>query len=68
MLMVGVLEAETVKFALGRASDASIRRRGTSAPRSSGARFITPPKDLPARFAGYLRDPDGYLIEVRQPR
>ena len=33
---------------------------------SKGARFITPPKDHGAEIRCYMRDPDGYLIEVGQ--
>jgi predicted enzyme related to lactoylglutathione lyase len=31
-----------------------------------GARFITPPMDRQYEIRAYLRDPDGYLIEVGQ--
>ncbi|MFF8959758.1 VOC family protein [Streptomyces sp. NPDC014894] len=31
-----------------------------------GARFLTPPIDRKAELRCYLRDPDGYLIEVGQ--
>jgi lactoylglutathione lyase len=31
-----------------------------------GARFLTPPMDRGAELRCYLRDPDGYLIEVGQ--
>ena len=33
---------------------------------SRGARFLTPPIDRGAELRCYLRDPDGYLIEVGQ--
>ena len=33
---------------------------------SRGARFLTPPIDRGAEIRCYLRDPDGYLIEVGQ--
>jgi catechol 2,3-dioxygenase-like lactoylglutathione lyase family enzyme len=33
---------------------------------SKGARFLTPPKDHGAETRCYMRDPDGYLIEVGQ--
>jgi predicted enzyme related to lactoylglutathione lyase len=33
---------------------------------SRGARFLTPPADRGAEIRCYLRDPDGYLIEVGQ--
>jgi len=33
---------------------------------SKGARFLTPPKDHGAEIRCYMRDPDGYLIEVGQ--
>ena len=33
---------------------------------SKGARFITPPKDHGGEIRCYMRDPDGYLIEVGQ--
>jgi predicted enzyme related to lactoylglutathione lyase len=36
--------------------------------RSRGAEFITEPKDHPSEFRGYIRDPDGYLIEVGQTK
>jgi catechol 2,3-dioxygenase-like lactoylglutathione lyase family enzyme len=31
-----------------------------------GARFLTPPKEHPTELRCYIRDPDGYLIEVGQ--
>jgi catechol 2,3-dioxygenase-like lactoylglutathione lyase family enzyme len=31
-----------------------------------GARFLTPPKQHPTELRCYIRDPDGYLIEVGQ--
>jgi hypothetical protein len=31
-----------------------------------GAQFITEPKDLDGELRCYIRDPDGYLIEVGQ--
>jgi lactoylglutathione lyase len=34
--------------------------------RSRGARFITEPKKHATEFRCYMRDPDGYLIEVGQ--
>ncbi|WP_326564023.1 VOC family protein [Micromonospora peucetia] len=34
--------------------------------RSRGARFLTEPKDHGAEIRCYLRDPDGYLIELGQ--
>ena len=34
--------------------------------RSRGARFLTPPQDRGSEIRCYLRDPDGYLIEVGQ--
>ena len=34
--------------------------------RSRGAKFITEPKVHPWEKRGYIRDPDGYLIEVGQ--
>jgi lactoylglutathione lyase len=34
--------------------------------RSRGARFLTPPQDRDGEIRCYLRDPDGYLIEVGQ--
>lgn len=33
---------------------------------AKGARFLTPPIDRKAELRCYLRDPDGYLIEVGQ--
>ncbi|MFD9003261.1 VOC family protein [Streptomyces sp. NPDC059582] len=33
---------------------------------AKGARFLTPPIDRKAEVRCYLRDPDGYLIEVGQ--
>jgi catechol 2,3-dioxygenase-like lactoylglutathione lyase family enzyme len=33
---------------------------------SRGATFLTPPVDMGAEIRCYLRDPDGYLIEVGQ--
>ncbi|MBV8401855.1 MAG: VOC family protein [Acetobacteraceae bacterium] len=34
--------------------------------RSRGGEFLTPPKDHGVEIRCYLRDPDGYLIEVGQ--
>ena len=34
--------------------------------RSRGGEFLTPPKDHQMEIRCYLRDPDGYLIEVGQ--
>jgi predicted enzyme related to lactoylglutathione lyase len=34
--------------------------------KAKGAEFITPPMDRGAEIRCYLRDPDGYLIEVGQ--
>jgi len=31
-----------------------------------GAQFLTPPKQLETEMRCYIRDPDGYLIEVGQ--
>jgi len=34
--------------------------------KAKGAQFVTPPIDRDAEIRCYLRDPDGYLIEVGQ--
>ena len=34
--------------------------------RAKGAEFVTPPIDRGAEIRCYMRDPDGYLIEVGQ--
>ena len=34
--------------------------------KSKGAKFVTPPIDREAEIRCYMRDPDGYLIEVGQ--
>jgi catechol 2,3-dioxygenase-like lactoylglutathione lyase family enzyme len=34
--------------------------------KSKGAEFVTPPTDRQAEIRCYMRDPDGYLIEVGQ--
>jgi hypothetical protein len=34
--------------------------------RAKGAEFVTPPIDRQAEIRCYLRDPDGYMIEVGQ--
>lgn len=34
--------------------------------RSGGAQVLTPPQDRDGEIRCYLRDPDGYLIEVGQ--
>ena len=34
--------------------------------KSKGAEFLTPPIDREAEIRCYMRDPDGYLIEVGQ--
>ena len=31
-----------------------------------GAEFLTPPQDMGAEWRAYIKDPDGYLIEVGQ--
>ncbi|MGB8967062.1 MAG: VOC family protein [Candidatus Cybelea sp.] len=36
--------------------------------RARGAQFITEPKDLGGELRCYIRDPDGYLIEVGQAK
>jgi catechol 2,3-dioxygenase-like lactoylglutathione lyase family enzyme len=36
--------------------------------RRKGAEFLTEPKDHAAEIRCYMRDPDGYLIEVGQSR
>jgi catechol 2,3-dioxygenase-like lactoylglutathione lyase family enzyme len=36
--------------------------------RSRGAEFITPPRDHYGETCCYLRDPDGYIIEVGQSK
>ena len=36
--------------------------------RNKGAHFLTEPKDHAAEIRCYMRDPDGYLIEVGQSR
>ena len=36
--------------------------------RSKGAEFLTEPKDHPFEIRCYIRDPDGYLIEVGQAK
>jgi len=33
-----------------------------------GANFITPPKEMASEFRCYIRDPDGYIIEVGQSK
>jgi lactoylglutathione lyase len=35
---------------------------------SRGAQFLTEPKDHPAEYRCYIRDPDGHLIEVGQSK
>lgn len=39
---------------------------GTRDWRARGARFLTAPFDRSAEIRCYMRDPDGYLIEVGQ--
>jgi len=34
--------------------------------KSKGAEFVTPPIDREAEIRCYMRDPDGYMIEVGQ--
>jgi uncharacterized glyoxalase superfamily protein PhnB len=36
--------------------------------RNRGAKFITEPKDKYGETRGYIRDPDGYIIEVGQSK
>jgi catechol 2,3-dioxygenase-like lactoylglutathione lyase family enzyme len=37
-----------------------------TAARAKGAHFLTEPQDRNAELRCYLRDPDGYLIEIGQ--
>jgi catechol 2,3-dioxygenase-like lactoylglutathione lyase family enzyme len=34
--------------------------------KARGAEFLTPPKEHPTEWRCYIRDPDGYIIEVGQ--
>ena len=58
------LDANTLSCAM------NIRVRGVHATyeewRSRGGEFLTPPKDHELEIRCYLRDPEGYLIEVGQ--
>jgi predicted enzyme related to lactoylglutathione lyase len=36
--------------------------------KSRGAEFITEPQEMPSEFRCYMRDPDGYVIEVGQSK
>ncbi len=36
--------------------------------KAAGAQFLTPPQDRGVEIRCYLRDPDGYLIEIGQAR
>ena len=36
--------------------------------RKKGAQFLTEPKDHPSEIRCYMRDPDGYIIEVGQSK
>ncbi|NER17555.1 VOC family protein [Spongiivirga citrea] len=33
-----------------------------------GAKFLTPPQDMGAEWRSYIKDPDGYIIEVGQAK
>ena len=33
-----------------------------------GAKFLTPPQDMGAEWRAYIKDPDGYIIEVGQAK
>lgn len=33
-----------------------------------GAEFLTPPQDMGAEWRAYIKDPDGYIIEVGQAK
>ena len=33
-----------------------------------GATFLTPPQDMGAEYRAYIKDPDGYIIEVGQAK
>ena len=35
---------------------------------SLGAEFLTPPQDMGAEWRTYIKDPDGYIIEVGQAK
>ncbi len=35
---------------------------------SRGAEFLTPPQDMGAEWRAYIKDPDGYIIEVGQAK
>ena len=55
---------DTVSMALNiRVADIHAVYRGW---RAQGAQFLTPPQDRDGEIRCYLRDPDGYLIEVGQ--
>jgi hypothetical protein len=36
--------------------------------RNRGAEFITPPREKYGEICCYIRDPDGYIIEVEQSK
>jgi hypothetical protein len=42
------------------------RDQGTQWHASRGAHFLTPPKQHKYEIRCYIRDPDGYIIEVGQ--
>lgn len=33
-----------------------------------GAEFLTPPQDMGAEYRAYIKDPDGYIIEIGQAK
>jgi catechol 2,3-dioxygenase-like lactoylglutathione lyase family enzyme len=46
--------------------DVKVSREFYAQARAKGAEFLTEPQDRGAEVRCYLRDPDGYLIEIGQ--
>jgi len=55
-----VSHAMTLRVADGQAAYEALRSRG--------AAFLTPPHDWGTEIRCFLRDPDGHLVEISQPK
>ena len=36
--------------------------------KEKGAEFLTPPQDMGAEWRAYIKDPEGYIIEIGQAK
>jgi hypothetical protein len=54
------------RYSVGKGTSGRHRRLLRRRHRANGAQFLTEPLDRKAELRCYLREPDGYLIEVSQ--